>query len=38
VTIDDFQVGKLFERGGWIAARRLFGAELPALIDELFDA
>jgi type I restriction enzyme R subunit len=37
-TMDDFQQGELFERGGWIAARRLFGAELPALIDELNDA
>jgi type I restriction enzyme R subunit len=35
VTSDDFQVGELFERGGWIAARRLFGAELPVLLEEL---
>jgi type I restriction enzyme R subunit len=35
VTADDFQVGELFERGGWIAARRLFGAALPALLEEL---
>jgi type I restriction enzyme R subunit len=35
VTPDDFQVGEMFEHGGWIAARRLFGEELPALLDEL---
>jgi type I restriction enzyme R subunit len=35
VSSDDFQVGELFERGGWIAARRLFGAELPALLEEM---
>ena len=35
VTPDDFRVGKMFERGGWLAARRLFGAELPALIEEM---
>jgi type I restriction enzyme R subunit len=35
VTSDDFQVGELFDRGGWIAARRLFGAELPGLLEEL---
>ncbi len=35
VTSDDFQVGELFERGGWIAARRLFGADLPVLLEEL---
>jgi len=35
VTSDDFQVGELFERGGWIAARRLFGAELPVLLEEM---
>jgi type I restriction enzyme R subunit len=38
VTSDDFQVGALFERGGWIAARRLFGADLPVLLEELNDA
>ena len=38
VTSDDFQVGKLFERGGWIAARRLFGTELPVLLEELNEA
>jgi len=35
VTSDDFQVGELFSRGGWIAARRLFGTDLPALLEEL---
>ncbi len=38
VTSDDFQVGALFERGGWIAARRLFGTELPVLLEELNEA
>jgi len=38
VTSDDFQVGELFERGGWIAARRLFGEELPVLLEELNEA
>ena len=38
MTSDDFQVGALFERGGWIAAKRLFGAELPVLLEELNDA
>ena len=35
VTPDDFQVGEMFERGGWLAARRLFGAELPVLLEAL---
>jgi type I restriction enzyme R subunit len=35
VTTDDFQVGEMFEHGGWIAAKRLFGAELPVLLEEL---
>jgi type I restriction enzyme R subunit len=35
VSGDDFEYGELFRRGGWIAARRLFGAELPALLDEM---
>ncbi len=35
VSADDFGYGELFERGGWIAARRLFGAELPALLKEM---
>jgi type I restriction enzyme R subunit len=35
VTSEDFQVGELFSRGGWIAAKRLFGAELPVLLEEL---
>jgi type I restriction enzyme R subunit len=35
MTADDFDCGELFQRGGWIAARRLFGSELPALLEEL---
>jgi type I restriction enzyme R subunit len=35
VTPDDFQVGKMRDHGGWIAARRLFGEELPVLLEEL---
>lgn len=38
VTNDDFQVSELFEQGGWIAAKRLFGAELPVLLEELNEA
>lgn len=38
VTADDFGYGELFQRGGWIAARRLFGAELPALLEEMNEA
>ena len=38
VTSNDFQVGELFQRGGWIAARRLFGAVLPVLLEELNQA
>ena len=38
VTADDFQVGEMFERGGWIAAQRLFGDELPVLLEELNEA
>jgi type I restriction enzyme R subunit len=38
VTADDFGYGELFERGGWIAARRLFGADLPALLGEMNEA
>jgi len=38
VTSDDFQVGEMFEHGGWIAARRLFGADLPVLLEELNEA
>jgi type I restriction enzyme R subunit len=37
-TVDDFQQGELFDRGGWIAARRLFGVELPALLEEMNEA
>ena len=35
VTPDDFQVGEMRDHGGWIAARRLFGEELPVLLEEL---
>jgi type I restriction enzyme R subunit len=35
VTADDFGYGELFQRGGWIAARKVFGEELPALLDEM---
>jgi len=38
VTADDFGYGALFERGGWIAARRLFGAQLPVLLGEMNEA
>jgi type I restriction enzyme R subunit len=38
VTSDDFQVGEMFERGGWVAARRLFGERLPVLLEELNQA
>ena len=38
VSADDFGYGELFQRGGWIAARRLFGAALPALLDEMNEA
>jgi len=38
VTSDDFQVGEMFEHGGWIAARRLFGEDLPVLLGELNEA
>ena len=35
VGSEDFQEGELFNRGGWIAARRLFGVDLPILLDEM---
>jgi hypothetical protein len=35
VTADDFGYGELFQRGGWYAARELFGEELPELLEEL---
>lgn len=35
VSRDDFQNGDLSNRGGWIAAQRLFGVDLPILVDEL---
>jgi hypothetical protein len=38
VTGDDFQYGEMGNRGGWIAARRLFGADLPVPLEELNEA
>jgi type I restriction enzyme R subunit len=38
VSADDFGYGALFSRGGWIAARRLFGSGLPALLAEINEA
>jgi type I restriction enzyme R subunit len=35
MTMDDFDYGELFDRGGRIAARKQFGPKLPALLDEL---
>ena len=35
MTLDDFDYGELFDRGGRIAARKQFGPKLPALLDEL---
>jgi type I restriction enzyme R subunit len=35
VTPRDFQYGELFNQGGWPAARRVFGEELPELLAEL---
>ena len=32
---DDLNVGEFFNRGGQVAAVRLFGANLPSLLDEL---
>jgi len=34
----DFQYGELFQRGGWVAARELFGEELPVLLEEMNEA
>jgi hypothetical protein len=30
--------GGLFNRGGWFAARKLFGEKLPALLEEMNEA
>ncbi len=38
VSAQDFQYGELFNRGGWFAAKRVFGEELPALLDEMNEA
>ena len=35
VRAEDFGYGELFNRGGWYAAREVFGEELPALLEEL---
>jgi len=35
IAPDDFDVGDFFDKGGRIAAARLFGKALPALLDEL---
>jgi type I restriction enzyme R subunit len=35
MTLDDFGYGELFDRGGQLAARKQFGRELPALLEEL---
>ncbi|MGH2593236.1 MAG: type I restriction-modification enzyme R subunit C-terminal domain-containing protein, partial [Anaerolineae bacterium] len=35
VAQDDLNVGEFFGKGGLIKARRLFGVELPALLNEL---
>ncbi len=38
IAPDDFDVGEFFDKGGRIAAARLFGKALPALLDELNNA
>jgi type I restriction enzyme R subunit len=35
LTTDDLNVGEFFNRGGQVAAARLFGAVLPSLLDEM---
>ncbi|MFN8483224.1 MAG: type I restriction-modification enzyme R subunit C-terminal domain-containing protein [Anaerolineae bacterium] len=35
VTPDDLDVGEFYNQGGRIAARRVFGADLPRLLEEL---
>jgi hypothetical protein len=35
VSEDDLLEGEFFARGGLIKARQVFGAELPALLNEL---
>jgi hypothetical protein len=32
---DDLLEGEFFKRGGLVKARQVFGAEVPALLDEL---
>ena len=38
VSAQDFQHGELFQRGGWYAARDLFGEALPGLLEEMNEA
>jgi type I restriction enzyme R subunit len=38
IAPDDFDYGEFFDKGGRIAAARLFGKTLPALLDELNSA
>ncbi len=35
VTLQDFQLGDMGARGGIVAARQLFGGDLPVLVEEL---
>ena len=35
ITPDDFQYGKFFDKGGQVTALRLFGQQLPAILNEL---
>jgi type I restriction enzyme R subunit len=35
IAAEDFDYGEFFNRGGRVAARRMFGAELPGLLEEL---
>jgi len=35
VRAEDFGYGELFNRGGWYAAREVFGEEFPELLEEL---
>ena len=35
IAADDFDLGEFFNKGGRIAAARLFGKALPALLEEL---
>ncbi len=35
ITPEDFNTGEFFNKGGLVAAKRLFGQELPSILDEL---